>query len=190
MSIEIIYLVIAIFSGESLVSIKIHNYSEFSPAGEKSCESYVGSKEFRKSLGLKGIKAPRVRAACLGSSQLSGFEAMVGQATSWKEVALQEKADVVFLTGKIRYTPIEDRRKSVESYLGRDLMLVTSDGEHALYASESVTQAELIKRDGKKTKLRAVFEDLTPTAGSEMQYPTDGKGMPLKRVGYRVIAIE
>lgn len=186
---EIILLVITIFSGESFSSIEIRNYSE-TMSHEGDCESYIGTTRFRNSLKLKGIAKPKVRVACLGASQLPALGEIIKQSAAWKEVRLQQKEDVVVLTGKIRYTPIENRRKSVESYLGRDLVLVTSDGEHALYPSETVKEKDLIKLDGKKVRLRAIFEDYTPAAGSQMQYPTDEKGRPLKRVGYRVIAIE
>lgn len=186
---EIILLVITIFSGETFSSIEIRNYSE-TLSHEGDCESYIGTARFRNSLQLKGIAKPKVRVACLGASQLPAMGEILNQSATWKEVKLPTQADAVLLTGKIRYSPIENRRKSVESYLGRDLVIVTADGEHALYPSESIKEKDLIKLDGKKVKLRAIFEDYTPAAGSQMQYPTDEKGMPLKRVGYRVIAIE
>lgn len=187
---DIIFLVVAIFSGDRFVSMEVRNYSEFAVETRMNCEDYIGSQKFRKSLQLKKIRQPHVRAQCLGASQVQGLESMVNQAKAWKDIALYQKEDTLILMGKIRYAPIENHRKSVESYLGRELVLVTSDGEHALYPSESVKEKDLIKLDGKKVRLRAIYEDHTPTAGSEEQYPTDGHGAPLKRIGYRVVAIE
>lgn len=190
MTMEIIFLVVAIFSGDRFHSLEVRNFSEFAADQNMDCEKYIGSQKFRTALKLQKIKQPRVRAQCLAASQVQGLESLLNQATTWKEIALHSQQDAILITGKIRHNPTEEGRKSVDSYLGKGLVLVNSDGEFALYPSEKVRQKDLIRLDGKKVKLRAIFEDHTPKDGSIEQYPTDGQGAPMKRVGYRVIAIE
>lgn len=190
MAMEVILLVVAVFTGETFVKMEIRNYSDFASEKDGSCESYIGSAHFKKTLHIGKIKNAHVRAACISASRLAGFSEMVNQSATWQEVAMTSAKEPMLLVGTIRYTPGIENRKSVDSYLGRGLVIVTADGTHALYASEKVKEAELQKWDAKRVKMKAIFEDHTPAAGSIEQYPTDMAGKPIKRTGYRVLEIE
>jgi len=189
MAMEIILLVVAVFTGDTFVKIEIRNYSDFASAKDGSCESYIGSAHFKKTLHIGKIKNARVRATCIGASKLMGYSEMLNQSATWPEVLASAKEPVA-LIGTISYKPGVDNRKSVDAYLGMGLVIITIDGTFALYASDKVKERDLQKLDGKRVKVKAVFEDHTPAAGSIEQYPTDMNGKPMKRTGYRVLEID
>lgn len=87
---DIILLVVVIFSGEGFHSLEIRDYYNSGVQTDISCENYIGSARFRKSLKLTGIREPRVRAACLGTTQLPGFHDLVKGAKTWKTISLNE----------------------------------------------------------------------------------------------------
>ena len=66
MAMEIILLVVAVFTGETFVKMEIRNYSDFASAKDGSCESYIGSAHFKKTLHIGKIKNAHVRATCIG----------------------------------------------------------------------------------------------------------------------------
>jgi|GEM_PF-4027378 len=189
MAMEIILLVVAVFTGDTFVKIEIRNYSDFASAKDGSCESYIGSAHFKKTLHIGKIKNARVRATCIGASKLMGYSEMLNQSATWPEVLASAKEPVA-LIGTISYKPGVDNRKSVDAYLGMGLVIITIDGTFALYASDKVKERDLQKLDGKRVKVKAVFEDHTPAPGSIEQYPTDMNGKPMKRTGYRVLEID
>ena len=189
MAMEIILLVVAVFTGETFVKMEIRNYSDFASAKDGSCESYIGSAHFKKTLHIGKIKNARVRATCIGASKLMGYSEMLNQSATWPEVLASAKEPVA-LIGTISYKPGVDNRKSVDAYLGMGLVIITIDGTFALYASDKVKERDLQKLDGKRVKVKAVFEDHTPAPGSIEQYPTDMNGKPMKRTGYRVLEID
>lgn len=190
MAMEIILLVVAVFTGETFVKMEIRNYSDFASAKDGSCESYIGSAHFKKTLHIGKIKNAQVRATCIPASKLAGYNEMLKQSTSWQDAAMATPKEPVALIGTISYKPGTDNRKSVDAYLGLGLVIITIDGTFALYASDKVKEADLQKLDGKRVKVKAVFEDHTPAPGSIEQYPTDMQGKPMKRTGYRVLEIE
>lgn len=190
MAMEIILLVVAVFTGETFVKMEIRNYSDFASSKDGSCESYIRSAHFKKTLHIGKIKNARVRATCIGASKLMGYSEMLNQSATWQDVMTSAPKEPVQLIGTIRYTPDTETRKSVDAYLGKGLVIVTIDGTFALYASEKVKETEIQKLSGKRVKMKAVLEDHTPAAGSIEQYPVDMNGQPMKRTGYRVLEIE
>ncbi|MBS0619055.1 MAG: hypothetical protein JSR44_12755 [Spirochaetes bacterium] len=194
---EILLLVIAVFSENTLVKIEIRNYSGYASSKDPACEAYIGSAHFYKTLHIGKIKNARVKAKCVSPSQLYGLGNMVTEIQGWNNVgesthtnsAKPFPAQTVTLSGVIVYRPIVDRRKSVDAYLGKSLTLETASGIHVLFASDAVSESDLQKLNGKKVELRAVFEDHTPAADSIEQYPTDSYGKPLRRSGYRVLGV-
>lgn len=189
MMLENILLVIAIFSGDTFLKLEIRNYSGFASEKDGTCESYIGSPHFKKTLHIGKVKDARIRAACVASSKLAGYNDLMAQISTWREIGAPAP-QAVSLIGSIRYTPGVENRKSADAYLGLGLVIVTPNGTHALYASDKVKEADLIKFDGKRVKMQAIFEDHTPLPGSIEQYPTDMEGKPLKRTGYRVMQLE
>lgn len=183
---EVVFLVIASFIGGRFESLEIRNYSEFTQ-NESSCEEYIKSMDFKKTLRLKPKTQRIYRVACTTASQLAGFDSIAAQAATWKELTLSQP---VKLEGRILSDVDTGRRKSVQAYQGLDLTISTAQGRFALYASGTVSEKQLRALNGKTVKLRAVFEDHTPADNAIEQYPTDALGKPLKRTGYRVIAIE
>ncbi len=190
MAMEIILLVVAVFTGETFVKMEIRNYSDFASAKDGACEAYIGSAHFKKTLHIGKIKNAHVRATCIGATKLAGYGDMLKQSATWQEVAMTAPKEPVSLIGTIHYTPDTDTRKSVDAYLGKGLVIVTIDGTFAIYASEKIKAVDLQNLNGKRVKVKAVFEDHTPAPGSIEQYPTDMQGKPLKRTGYRVLEIE
>lgn len=190
MAMEIILLVVAVFTGETFVKMEIRNYSDFASAKDGSCESYIGSAHFKKTLHIGKIKNAHVRATCIGASKLAGYSEMLNQSATWQEIAMGAPKEPVSLIGTIRYTPDTPTRKTVDAYLGLGLVIATVDGTFALYASDKIKEVDLQKFNGKRVKMKAVFEDHTPAAGSIEQYPTDMNGKPMKRTGYRVFELE
>lgn len=190
MAMEIILLVVAVFTGETFVKMEIRNYSDFASAKDGTCESYIGSAHFKKTLHIGKIKNAHVRATCIGASKLAGYDEMVKQSATWQEVAMSAPKEAALLIGTISYKPGTDNRKSVDAYLGMGLVIITIDGTFALYASDKIKEADLQKLNGKRVKMKAMLEDHTPAAGSIEQYPTDMQGKPMKRTGYRVLEME
>ena len=189
MVMETILLVVAIFSCVTFLKFEIRNYSGFASEKDGACEAYIETPHFRKTLHVGKVKNAKIRARCIEASKLGGYNELMLQAYTWREVGAAQPQPVS-LIGTIRYTPGVDNRKSADAYLGKGLVIITPDGTHALYASDKVKEADLQKHDGKRVKIRSVFEDHTPAAGAVEQYPTDLEGKPLKRTGYRVFEIE
>jgi len=194
---EILLLVVAVFSDNALVKIEIRNYSGYASPKDPTCEAYIGSAHFYKTLHIGKIKNARVKAKCLSPSQLYGIQSIITETQGWNDVGdkaqknptKQLPAQTVTLSGVIVYRPIVDRRKSVDAYLGKSLTLETASGTHIIFASAAVSESELQELNGKKVELRAVFEDRTPAADSIEQFPIDSYGKPLRRTGYRVLEV-
>lgn len=185
MSLEIILLAIASFSGQEFQTLSVENYARVTNASQ-TCEEYVRSVPFKNKLRKLSRPGVTFRVSCIGASRLQGFEQLALQATSWPEFVLQ---DVVILEGKIHSNPEVAQRKSTDAYLGLDLTITTSQGRYALFATDKVTEKKLRTLHGKRVKLRAQYTDTTPGPGSMEQFPTGMDGKPLPRTGYRVQAI-
>ncbi len=194
---EIIYLVLMIFSEGNLQSISIdawHTYKGAPAAvADRSCDEAIRNSGFQAHVAAKLPEGAEARLACRTFSELSDLAATVETAQSLQVFSKNDFADrPETLSGKLIHKPYDPHRKSGEAYLGQEFFLeIEGRGRVALYPTESVDKQALLKLKNKKVKVRGKFVDRTPKVDPNMpvQYPIGEDGGPLKRVGYEVLEI-
>jgi hypothetical protein len=195
---EIIYLIFLVFADKELESVHIHAWHSYQGAPEmvleQSCESAIEDPAFQEAISRKIAPEKEGRLYCKTASDLPALRQLVNMKgvtvnPGYRESA--EDAQEAIVIGKLVHRPYERGRRTLEAYMAQEFFLVNSDGDFAMYPSESVSKEDLLRLNGKDVELRVIFEDRTPEIdpGIPQAYPMEADGSPVPRTGYRVLEV-
>ncbi|MEQ9363427.1 MAG: hypothetical protein RIF32_04250 [Leptospirales bacterium] len=196
---EIIYFIMVVFTESTLTAVQINAWHVYADevGYDVPCERAIEDPKFQELMGRKLRPGQKATLRCKSDPEMRPLQFLLAPgAVRIKPTAApegqtkSEDGAPRVLSGKLTHMPYESGRKSKAAYMGQEFFLETRElGRVALYATESVSKAELLKRVGKKISVEARFVDRTPTPDQTnmIQYPIGEDGGPMKRAGYEVL---
>ncbi len=184
---EIIFLVLATFSGGRLTSFTVADLDDF--LGERGiarrpCRELIRTPSFIARLAKEQKPGRDVRVECVGGSELAALEPLLAKAPTWERVSVGE-----LVVGRLEHRPVDSGRKSVEAHVGIELWLVRDGGVRTgLRPTLAVPRDVLLRLKGQRVEVRLVPSREAPV-DERMQMPITPEGKPLPRGGFDVTSI-